>query len=161
MYLFKLKSYLIHFQPKLANFYCFLGLFRGEVDGFFLSNMAEMLYAKCHDPQTWVCIVKVVVYGCLWLLMGTVRLTVESTYWLWKRAEKLLFFLKDLSHGKKQICIGNAKIEILRTYGTPKINYLVPHVLQNAKKCCGGEICFFPHQKCFFAHFSKTLVLRV
>ena len=81
--------------------------------------------------------------------------------WVRKWAEKQLLFLMDLSHGKKQICIGYAKNEILRTYGTPKMKYSVPYVLQNAKKCCGGEICFFPHQKCFFAHYSKTLVVRV
>ncbi len=66
----------------------------------------------------------------------------------------------DASYGKKQICIGNSKNENLRTYGTPKIDYLVPYVLQHAKKCCGGEICFFPHQKCFFARFFKSPVLR-
>ena len=75
----------------------------------------------------------------------------------WKTA----FFLLDLSHGKEQICIGNAKNKNLRTYGTPKINYLVPYVLQNAKKMLWGGDLLFPAAKMFFAHFLKTLVLRV
>ena len=67
----------------------------------------------------------------------------------------------DLSCEKVQICIGNAKNEYLRTYVPPKIDYLATYVLQYAKKCCGREIYIFPHQKCFFAQFLKTLVLRV
>ena len=46
------------------------------------------------------------------------------------------FFLKDLSHGKKQICIGNAKNKNLRTYVPLKINYLATYVLQYTKKRC-------------------------
>ena len=70
-----------------------------------------------------------------------------------KKAKKLALY-PDLCHGKKLICIENAKNENLRKYGTPKIAYLVPDFLQNTKNRAIFEINFFPLRKCFFANFE-------
>ena len=50
-----------------------------------------------------------------------------------KKKAKKLALCPDLCHGKKLICIENAKNENLRKSGTPKIEYLVPYFLQNTK----------------------------
>ena len=43
------------------------------------------------------------------------------------------------------------------TYGPPKIKYLVPNVLQNAKNSAIFAKYFFPLRKCFFANFEGTV----
>ena len=72
-----------------------------------------------------------------------------------KKAKKLALY-PDLCHGKKLICIENAKNENLRKSGTPKIEYLVPDFLQNTKNRAIFQINFFPLRECFFSNFGGT-----
>ena len=72
-----------------------------------------------------------------------------------KKAKKRALY-PDLCHGKKLICIENAKNENLRKYGTPKIEYLVPYFLQNTKNRAIFQINFFPLRECFFFNFGGT-----
>ena len=73
-----------------------------------------------------------------------------------EKGQKKKALYPDLCHGKKLICIENAKNENLRKYGTPKIEYSVPYVLQNAINSTIFAKHFFPLRKCFFSNFGET-----
>ena len=59
---------------------------------------------------------------------------------------------------KTQICIGNAKIEKLKTWPHSKIIIDQGHVLGNTNFCPGRQICGFTHMQCFFLRFKKAIV---
>ena len=127
--------------PVIPCQWIMIELYLSKILAFFPINVCETSYSmyfliNSYTPYIW-CLLSnnyhsryisyfMLMYRCWYSYFG-------QNNWVWKWAEKLLFFLLDLSHGKKQICIGNAKNENLRTYSTPKIDYLVPYVLQNAK----------------------------
>ena len=59
---------------------------------------------------------------------------------------------------KQQICMGNAKIEKLKTWPPSKIIIDQGHILGNANFSPGRQICYFTLIQCFFLRLKMTIV---
>ena len=59
---------------------------------------------------------------------------------------------------KTQICIGNAKIEKLKTWPHSKIVLDQGHVLGNTNFSSGRQICVFTRSPCFFLRLKMAIV---
>ena len=80
---------------------------------------------------------------------------------MWVDAEKMI--KKPLLHlhplwVKSQICIGNVKIEKLKTWPHSKIILDQGHVLGNTNFSSGRQICVFTRSQCFFLRLKMTMV---
>ena len=81
--------------------------------------------------------------------------------WVWVDAEKMI--KKPLLHlhplwVKSQICIGNVKIEKLKTWPHSKIILDQGHVLGNANFSPGRQICDFTLRQSFFLRLKMKVL---